>query len=76
MITAAAVFDFAMDGGKKFIITAVIIIITIVVQKIVSKLISNSFKKSSKYLKVEETKYRFFKHFTSAMIYIIYGKYN
>ena len=71
MITAAAIFDFVQDGGKKFVIVAIVILFTIVTQRIVSKLISKSFKKSSKFLKVEETRYRFFKHFTSAMIYII-----
>jgi small conductance mechanosensitive channel len=71
MITAAAIFDFALNGGKKFVLVGVIIFMTIIFQKIIGKLISNSFKKSSKFLNVEETKYRFFKHFTSAMIYII-----
>jgi len=71
MITAATIFDSTLDGGKNFIITGVIIILTIIVQKIVTKLISNFVRKSSKFIKVEETRYRFFKHFVSAMIYII-----
>jgi small conductance mechanosensitive channel len=71
MITAATVFDFALDGGQKFVLVSIIIVITIIVQKIIAKLISNSFKKSSKFLKVEETRYRFFKHFVSAFIYIV-----
>jgi len=71
MITAAAVFNLALDGGQRAITIAGIIITTFIIQKIASKLISNSFKKSSKFLRVEETKYRFFKHFISAMIYIL-----
>jgi small conductance mechanosensitive channel len=71
MITAAAVFDFVQEGSKRLILAGIVILLTIVLQKIVSKLINNAFKKSSTFIKVEETKYRFFKHFISALIYLI-----
>ena len=71
MITGSVIFDIVQNGSKKLIIAGIIILCTIIFQKIIIKLISNSFKKSSKYLNVEETRYRFFKHFISALIYLV-----
>ncbi|MBI2549212.1 mechanosensitive ion channel family protein [Candidatus Woesearchaeota archaeon] len=48
-----------------------ILLLTFVVQRIVSKLLSRSFAKSSRILKVDPTHYRFFQHLTSAVIFIM-----
>ena len=71
MITAAVILDYVTGGSKRVFLVVVIILITIIIKNIVGALVAKSFKKSSKYLKVDETKYRFFKHFISALIYII-----
>jgi small conductance mechanosensitive channel len=71
MITAAVVIDFFQSGSKRLLIAGLIILVTILIQRIVSFMIKRAFKKSSKFLKVEETKYRFFKHFISALIYVV-----
>ncbi len=71
MITSAVVFDFLEEGSRKILLGILIILATVLVQKIVARLISRSVKKSSKFIKVEETRYKFFKHFVSALIYLI-----
>jgi small conductance mechanosensitive channel len=71
MITAAAVFSMLQGGTKNLVIVSIILLITIFLQKLVSKLIGKSLQKSTHFLNVEETKYRFFKHLISAFIYFI-----
>lgn len=55
MITAAVVFDFLGTSTKNILMVIGILICTVIIQRIVSKLLSNSFKKSSKLLNVDET---------------------
>jgi len=52
-------------------IAIIIIFFTIIVQKVVKQFITQSFHKSSRVLKVDETNYKFFKHLISAIIYIL-----
>ncbi|MFH1275594.1 MAG: mechanosensitive ion channel family protein [Candidatus Woesearchaeota archaeon] len=70
MITAAMVFGVLGTGTKNTLIFFGIVIIAIVIQRVVSKLLTKSFKKSSKLLKVDETNYHFLRHFISASIII------
>lgn len=46
-------------------------ICTVIFQKIISRLLRISFERSSKHLKVDETNYKFFRHFVSGVIYIV-----
>lgn len=48
-----------------------ILLVTFIVQRIVSNLLLRSFARSSKVLKVDPTHYRFFRHLTSAVIFIV-----
>lgn len=71
MITGNMILDSVTNISKQAAIFVIVIILTIIIQKIVSSLIKKTFTKSSKYMKVDETKYRFFRYFISAIIYLI-----
>ncbi len=55
----------------RIVIILIIIFLTFIVSRVVAFLLNRSFKKSSKIIKVDPTKYRFLKHTISALIYII-----
>lgn len=71
MITGEAILDYISIGSKTVGTILLILIATIIIQRIVYHLINKFFTKSSKFLKVDETKYRFFGYFVSAMIYLL-----
>ncbi|MBW2982160.1 mechanosensitive ion channel family protein [Candidatus Woesearchaeota archaeon] len=56
---------------NRILLVAVILFITIVFARIIKKLLTRSFERSSKYIKADPTKFTVFKHIISALIYII-----
>ena len=56
---------------ERGVIVLIILIITFIVAKLAKKLIDKSFKKSSKFVKVDTTQYTFLKHLASGVIYLI-----
>ena len=59
------------SGYRRYILVAVVLFITVIIQKIIKSFLQKHLERSSKRLKVDETQYRFFRHFISAFIYII-----
>lgn len=56
---------------NQVVLILIIIVVTLIVVKIQKILFDRSLKRSSRILKVDPTHYRFLKHFSSAVIYII-----
>ncbi|MFH1642252.1 MAG: mechanosensitive ion channel family protein [Nanoarchaeota archaeon] len=59
------------NGLGKFLLVVLIGVITVILERIVRRLVDKSFKKSSKFIKVDPTQYAILKHFLSALIYLI-----
>jgi len=55
----------------KIVLIAIIFFVTIVFARNIKKFLTRSFEKSSKYIKVDPTKFTVFKHVISALIYIV-----
>lgn len=71
MISLSYIQNAIFSSSGKIILVIAILSITYIVQKILKSLLGRFFHKSSKFIKVEPTKYNFLKHFISAIIYII-----
>ena len=71
MVTFVEFQDFAVNSTESLLLIIFILACTAIAAKIISVLLHRSFKKSSKYLEVDETKYRFIRHLAGAIIYII-----
>jgi len=71
MIISKNILTILEKNLKILFIIATILIITIIIQRTISKLIANALKTSSKFLKVDESKYAFSKHLVSASIYLL-----
>jgi len=56
---------------KPYFLSIIVLVITVVFAKIISSIIKNKFKSSLKKLKIDPTKYAFFRHVFTASIYII-----
>ena len=55
----------------KIVLVAIILFVTIIFARIIKKFLTRSFEKSSKYIKVDPTKFTVSKHVISALIYIV-----
>ncbi|MBW2967399.1 mechanosensitive ion channel family protein [Candidatus Woesearchaeota archaeon] len=73
MVTFHDIQDFVLNSTEAFIIFMLILFFTVIAAKIVSMLLRRFFKKSSRFIKVDETKYHFITHVTTAIIYVIGG---
>lgn len=71
MITGDVILDYVTDGSKRAGVFILILVLTFFVQRLVASLIHKSFHKSSKFMRVDETKYRFFGYAVSGLIYLI-----
>lgn len=56
---------------KPYLLSLVVLLITFVSAKIISVILKRNFSSSSQKLKIDSTKYAFFRHTVSGMIYII-----
>jgi small conductance mechanosensitive channel len=71
MVTGAAFIDLVQEQSEYFFLVIVILIITLIFQRVINRVLTKAFKKSSTFLKVEETRYRFFRHFISTFIILV-----
>jgi small conductance mechanosensitive channel len=66
-----AILEVIQTSFYHILIFTLILLFTGIVVKIVNKLVERSFKKSSKFIKVDHTQYRFVKHLITGVIYIL-----
>jgi small-conductance mechanosensitive channel len=59
------------NAVKPFILSIIILVITFSTAKILAGMIKRAFKKSSKLIKTDPTKYTFMRHFLTAMVYLV-----
>lgn len=71
MINITEIQKLLFNGYGKIFLVIIILLITVIFQKIVRRLFERFVKKSSKFIKVEATKYNFLKHLMTAMIYLV-----
>ena len=70
MITGQEILNFVGEGSIRLVTFIGIIVASIILQKIVVFIVNRNLKRASKLGKRNETQYKFFKHFFSAVIII------
>ncbi|MFH1607280.1 MAG: mechanosensitive ion channel family protein [Nanoarchaeota archaeon] len=71
MIDFSKVTDVILNSFWRILTVIIILFFTVVVSRVIRIILNKAFKKTSKRLKIDETKYQFIKHAVSAAIYLI-----
>lgn len=71
MITLDQVYLFLQTSLGKVVAVITVLLFTLILERIIRKVIHNSFKKTSKIIKVDPTRFALLKHTSSALIYLI-----
>ena len=71
MFDITSIKEVYSNGFGKFLFVLLVALFTVFAEKMVRKGLNNYFKKASKIIKVDVTQFTVFKHFMSALIYVI-----
>ena len=71
MIDFSNIYNFLFNGYGSALTVAIILAVTFLIERIIKRILNTSLKKSSHKIKVDPTKYNFFRHSVSDLIYIV-----